>query len=61
MGAADRAAPAHEKVPYVDGLENPTENFANICGWLVRDGFSDDEIAAVARRQRPAGAGEIWV
>ncbi len=40
-------APAHEKVAYVDGLENPTENFANICGWLVQHGFSDDEVRAV--------------
>lgn len=41
------AGPAHDKVPYVDGLENPTENFGNICGWLVAHGFSDDEIRAV--------------
>jgi membrane dipeptidase len=34
-------------VAYVDGLENPTENFANICGCLVREGLTDAEIAAV--------------
>ena len=39
--------PAFEPVAYVDGLENPTENFANICGWLVQHGFADDEIRAV--------------
>ena len=32
---------------YVDGLENPTENFANICDWLVGHGYSDDDIRAV--------------
>jgi membrane dipeptidase len=31
----------------VDGLENPTECFGNICGWLVRHGYADDEIRAV--------------
>jgi membrane dipeptidase len=36
-----------EPVAYVDGLENPTENFANICGCLVREGLTDAEIAAV--------------
>ncbi|HTZ92198.1 MAG TPA: membrane dipeptidase [Streptosporangiaceae bacterium] len=39
--------PSFDPVSYVDGLENPTENFANICDWLVRDGYSDDEIRAV--------------
>jgi Membrane dipeptidase (Peptidase family M19) len=28
--------PAFEPVACVDGMENPTENFMNICGWLVR-------------------------
>jgi membrane dipeptidase len=39
--------PSFERVEYVDGLENPTENFANICGALVRDGLGDEEIRAV--------------
>src|ERR1700693_514351 len=39
--------PSFEKVPYVDGLENPTENFENISGWLVQNKFSDADIAAV--------------
>jgi len=39
--------PAYEKVEYVDGLENPTENFANICGALVGEGLTDQEITAV--------------
>ncbi|HEU5419179.1 MAG TPA: membrane dipeptidase [Streptosporangiaceae bacterium] len=41
------SGPSFERVEYVDGLENPTENFANICGWLVKDGLSDEEITAV--------------
>ncbi len=39
--------PAFDPVSYVDGLENPTENFANICDWLVRHDYSDEEIRAV--------------
>jgi membrane dipeptidase len=39
--------PSYEKVEYVDGLENPTENFGNICGQLVREGLTDKEICAV--------------
>ncbi len=39
--------PAFDPVGYVDGLENPTENFANICGWLVRHGYDDESIRAV--------------
>jgi membrane dipeptidase len=39
--------PSFEKVPYVDGLENPTENFENISGWLVQHKYSDADIAAV--------------
>src|SRR5690606_19788443 len=39
--------PDYEPVPYVSGLENPTENFFNIVGWLVKHGYSDDEIVAV--------------
>jgi len=40
-------APPFERVEYVDGLENPTENFWNIAGWLVKNGFSDADIIAV--------------
>jgi len=39
--------PSFDPVEYVDGLENPTENFGNICGWLVQHGYTDAEIAAV--------------
>jgi membrane dipeptidase len=47
LSLAALRGPAFEPVAYVDGLENPTENFANICDWLVAHGFSDDEIRAV--------------
>ena len=44
----------------MDGLENPTENFANICGWLVREGFSDSEIAAVLGGNILRALEQIW-
>jgi membrane dipeptidase len=35
-----------EEVPFVDGLENPSE-YRNIVRWLVKNGYSDHEIAKV--------------
>ena len=53
--------PAFEPVGYVDGLENPTENFANITGWLVSRGFDDDSIRAVLGGNAYRVLGQIWV
>jgi membrane dipeptidase len=36
-----------EEVEYVEGLENPTEGSFNIIRWLVKHGYSDDEIEKV--------------
>jgi membrane dipeptidase len=60
VGAAAPGGPAFERVEYVDGLENPTENFGNIAGWLVHDGFSDDEIAAVLGGNILRALERIW-
>jgi membrane dipeptidase len=53
--------PDFEPVAYVDGLENPTENFANICGWLVRHGFDDDAVRAVTGGNVYRALQSIWV
>jgi membrane dipeptidase len=53
--------PAFEPVAYVDGLENPTENFGNICGWLVQHGFDDDDIRAVIGGNIYRVLQSIWV
>lgn len=37
----------YERVTHVDGLENPTESFRNVAGWLVKHGYKDTEIGAV--------------
>jgi membrane dipeptidase len=33
-----------EEVPFVDGIENPAEEFANITRWLVVHGYGDADI-----------------
>jgi len=54
-------APAFERVEYVDGLENPTENFWNIAGWLVKNGFSDADIVAVLGGNIMRALKGIWI
>jgi membrane dipeptidase len=53
--------PAFDPVAYVDGLENPTENFANICGWLVQHGYNDTDIRAVLGGNIYRALQSIWV
>src|SRR5580692_3713580 len=55
------SGPDFERVDYVDGLENPTENFANICGWLVQHGFDDDAIRAVLGGNIYRTLQSVWV
>jgi membrane dipeptidase len=53
--------PDFDPVAYVDGLENPTENFVNICGWMVRNGFDDDAIRAVIGGNVYRVLQSVWV
>jgi membrane dipeptidase len=53
--------PAFDPVAYVDGLENPTENFTNICGWLVQHGYSDADISAVLGGNVYRALQSIWI
>jgi membrane dipeptidase len=57
MNAGDLEYP---RVPHVDGLENPTENFRNIVGWLVKHGYSDNEIQAVLGGNILRLLREVW-
>jgi len=41
------AGPHFDEVPYVKGLENPTECFPNIIRWLVSHGYSREDIRKV--------------
>jgi membrane dipeptidase len=38
-------AQSFERVEYVEGLENPTEGSRTIIRWLVKHGYSDEDIA----------------
>jgi len=55
------SGPDFERVAYVDGLENPTENFANICGWLVQHGYDDDAIRAVLGGNIYRALRAVWI
>ncbi|MCW2576835.1 MAG: Microsomal dipeptidase, partial [Modestobacter sp.] len=57
--ALDQAHP-FEKVPYVDGIENPAENYHNIIGWLVKHGYSDTDIQKVVGGNIMRVLREIW-
>jgi membrane dipeptidase len=50
-----------EEVEYVAGLENPTEVFWNITGWLVKNGYSDSEIQKVLGGNILRVLDEVWV
>ncbi len=51
----------YEEVEYVDGIENPAEEFYNIIGWLVKHNYSDDEIRAVVGGNTMRVLKEVWV
>lgn len=61
LNLSTTGGPSYDPVEYVDGLENPTENFANICDWLVARGLSDPEIKAVLGGNIRRALTEIWV
>jgi membrane dipeptidase len=61
LGVHDaQVGPKYDEVPYVAGLENPTENFFNIVGWLVKHGYSDEDIIKVTGANIMRTLREIW-
>ena len=38
---------AHEEADYVDGLENPRENFVHVCARMLHGGYDEETIARV--------------
>lgn len=52
---------AFEKVPYVKGIENPTEASKNIVRWLVRNNYTDEDIEKVLGGNILRVLGEVWV
>jgi membrane dipeptidase len=60
LGMGAWSAPPHPKVGYVAGMENPTENFRNIVGWLVAHGYPDADITAVIGGNILRVLREVW-
>jgi len=58
-GQSDQKA-AFEKVEYVKGLENPTEGSHNIVRWLVKHGYSDEDVAKVMGGNAIMLLREVW-
>ena len=50
----------YEEVEYVKGIENPTEGSKNILRWLVKEGYSDEDISKVLGGNALRLLGEVW-
>lgn len=51
---------AYDPVEYVEGIENPTEGSKNILRWLVKHGYSDQDIAKVMGGNALRIMEEVW-
>ena len=58
---ATHKGPMFEEVPYVKGLENPTDCFPNIIRWLVSHGYEREEIAKVVGKNALRVLAATWV
>ena len=58
--AESASGPQYEEVPYVWGLENPTESSWNIVRWLVKHGYSEEDIAKVIGGNAIRVLKEVW-
>lgn len=50
----------YPRVTHVAGMENPAENFTNVVGWLVKNGYSDDDIRKVLGTNILRVLREVW-
>jgi len=57
QGGADQE---YEEVAYVEGIENPTEGSRNIVRWLVKHGYSDEDIEKAMGGNALRILGEVW-
>ena len=51
---------AFDEVEYVAGIENPAEAFPNIVGWLVKHGYSDEDVAKVIGGNTMRVLEQVW-
>lgn len=56
----EEESPKFEEVPYVKGIENPTEASHNILRWLVAHNYSDEDIAKVLGGNILRVLDEVW-
>jgi membrane dipeptidase len=49
-----------DKVEYVKGIENPTEGSKNILRWLVKHGYTDEDIRKVMGENALRLLGDVW-
>jgi membrane dipeptidase len=54
------SGPAFPRVEYIAGLDNPTENFYNIVGWLVKHGYNDEDIIKVTGGNIMRVLNQVW-
>jgi membrane dipeptidase len=59
--SASKGTNPYPKVEFVDGIENPTEAFPNIVRWLVKNGYSDEDIIKVIGGNTMRVLDEVWV
>lgn len=57
---ASRGGLEYPKVEFVDGLESPAEAFPNIVRWLVKHGYSDDDIGKAVGGNVMRVLKEVW-
>ena len=50
----------HPQVEWVDGIESPAEAFPNIVRWLVKHGYSDEDIAKAIGGNVLRVLDEVW-
>jgi len=58
--AAATQNPPHEKVEYVKGVENPTESSFNVVRWMVKHGYSNEDIAKAIGGNAMRLLREVW-
>jgi membrane dipeptidase len=56
----EEESPQFDEVPYVKGIENPTEASHNILRWLVEHDYSDEDIAKVLGGNILRVLEEVW-
>ena len=49
-----------KKLKYVKGMENPTECVQNVARWMVKHGYSDEEVAKVIGRNALQLLMKVW-